>query len=210
MDGRFSSKLKTFISVLVLVAAILSTVIASQKVQQTSSLSPVPSSSSDSITQASPLPSVSVSATDSSTVLGTTTREKVIIRRIIDGDTIELSDGRKLRYIGIDTPETVKPNAPVECFGKDASNKNKELAAGKQAELEKDVSEVDRYGRLLRFVYIDGVMINELLVRQGFAYASTYPPDVKYSQLFKEAQKEAQEFGLGLWGACPVHKSDKL
>lgn len=141
----------------------------------------------------------------SSGVLGTTTREKAQIVRIVDGDTVELADGRKLRYIGIDTPETVKPGTALECFGKEASEKNKELVLGKYVELEKDVSETDRYGRLLRLVYVDGVFVNDYLVRNGFAYASSYPPDVKYSQQLKDAQRDAQQKARGMWSAgCKI------
>src|SRR3990167_3408922 len=78
----------------------------------------------------------------------------VLVTRVIDGDTIEIEGGQKVRYIGIDTPETVDPRKPVQCFGVEASNKNKELVSGKRDRLEKDVSETDKYGRLLRYIYI--------------------------------------------------------
>src|SRR3990172_7201954 len=81
-------------------------------------------------------------------------REKVKVTRVIDGDTIELGDGRRVRYIGIDTPETVDPRKPVECFGKEAAAKNRELVDGKMVEMEKDASETDKYGRLLRYIYV--------------------------------------------------------
>jgi micrococcal nuclease len=125
--------------------------------------------------------------------------------RVIDGDTIEVEiEGQTftVRYIGVDTPETVAPGQPVECFGPQASARNKELVVGRTVELEKDVSETDRYGRLLRYVYVDGRMVNELLVAEGFAQVSTYPPDVKYVDRFLEAQRRAREQALGLWGAC--------
>ena len=104
--------------------------------------------------------------------------EQALVSKVVDGDTIQLSDGRKVRYIGIDTPETVHPSKAVECYGQEASVKNKELVLGKTVGLEKDVSDTDRYGRLLRYVYLDGIMINDLLVKEGFAKASSYPPDV--------------------------------
>jgi len=97
--------------------------------------------------------------------------------RVIDGDTIELENGEKVRYIGIDTPETVNPNTSVECYGQESSNKNKELVEGKLVKLEKDISEIDKYGRLLRYVYVNDVFVNDYLVRQGYANASSYPPD---------------------------------
>lgn len=128
--------------------------------------------------------------------------EIVIISRIIDGDTVELSDGRKLRYIGIDTPEIVHPSTPSECFGADAKAENSTLVYGKTVRLEKDVSETDRYGRLLRYVYVGDMFVNEYLVLQGFAHASTFPPDVKYSKQFLEAEREARENNRGLWNDC--------
>jgi micrococcal nuclease len=128
--------------------------------------------------------------------------------RVIDGDTIEVDralDGRAaVRYIGIDTPETVAPGQPVGCFGREASDRNKELVEGKTVFLEKDVSETDQFGRLLRYVYLaDGQMVNELPVSGGYAQASTYPPDVKYQDRFTAVQQQAREAGKGLWGpAC--------
>lgn len=134
-------------------------------------------------------------------VAGTETTQAVVTR-VIDGDTIELETGEKVRYIGIDTPETKNPNKTVECFGREASIKNRELIFGKTVTLEKDVSETDRYGRLLRYVYLDGVMINEYLVRQGFAQAISFTPDVKHQDKLREAERLAKEENLGLWGKC--------
>lgn len=125
--------------------------------------------------------------------------ENFIIDYVVDGDTVKLSTGEKLRYIGIDTPETKHPNKPIECYGQQAYQKNKELVEGKVVELEKDVSEVDRYDRLLRYVYVDGVMINELLVKEGYAKASSYPPDIKYQDRFRQAEEEARTAKRGLW-----------
>ncbi len=130
--------------------------------------------------------------------------ESATVARVIDGDTVELEGGRKLRYIGIDTPETVDPRTPVQCFGVEAKEENKRLVDGKTVRLEKDVSETDKYGRLLRYVYVDDLMVNDFLVRQGFAHASTYPPDVKYNQQLLEAEQEARENERGLWAECPA------
>ena len=127
------------------------------------------------------------------------------VTRVIDGDTIEVNlDGviYRVRYIGIDTPETVHPSEPVECFGKEASDRNAELVEGKIVRLEKDISETDKYGRLLRYVWVGDIFVNDYLVRQGYAYASTYPPDVKYAEQFAKAQREAEENNRGLWAAC--------
>ena len=130
------------------------------------------------------------------------------VTRVVDGDTIEIEGGQTVRYIGIDTPETVHPQKTVECFGREASNKNKELVEGKFVQLEKDVSETDKYGRLLRYVYADGVFVNELLVKEGFAHASSYPPDIKYQDLINSAQEEARSHNKGLWAGCQEGKSD--
>lgn len=147
-----------------------------------------------------------VTRTPSPTVTEKNAREEneFIVTKVIDGDTIELAGGKRVRYIGIDTPETVDPKRPVGCFGKEASAKNKRLVLGKTVRLEKDVSETDKYGRLLRYVYVGDVMINDYLVRQGFAHAVTYPPDVKLQELFRNAEQEAQDNNRGLWAGCPV------
>ncbi|MBI2022841.1 thermonuclease family protein [Candidatus Daviesbacteria bacterium] len=139
-------------------------------------------------------------------------QETAQVTKVIDGDTIEVEkNGQrfKLRYIGVNTPETVDPRRKVECFGKQASAENKRLVENTEVFLEKDVSETDRFGRLLRYVYLkldDGnlLFVNDYLVRQGFAYASSFPPDVKYSERFRLAQKEAEENRRGLWAECDV------
>jgi micrococcal nuclease len=127
------------------------------------------------------------------------------VARVIDGDTIAvLVNGLeyRARYIGIDTPETVDPRLPVECYGREASQRNHELVEGRTVELEKDISETDQYDRLLRYVWVDGEMVNATLVREGYAVAVTYPPDVKYQELFLELQRQARAEGRGLWSAC--------
>lgn len=128
----------------------------------------------------------------------------VLVVRVIDGDTIELEGGQRVRYIGIDTPETVDPRKPVQCFGKEASDYNKQLVEGKRVHLEKDITESDKYDRLLRYVYINDTFVNLSLVQDGYAYSYSYPPDVKYQDRFVEAQRVAREQKKGLWGACPV------
>lgn len=133
--------------------------------------------------------------------------EEIYVSRAIDGDTIELEDGRKVRYIGVDTPETVDPRRAVACFGKEASSENKNLVEGKKVILVKDVSEIDRFDRLLRYVYLpleDGrlLFVNDYLVREGYAKLVTFPPDVKFTEQFQEAEQEARENKKGLWGKC--------
>lgn len=122
--------------------------------------------------------------------------------KVIDGDTIEIEGGQRVRYIGIDTPETVDPRKPVQCFGRQASAKNRELVEGKEVRLEKDISETDQYRRLLRYVWVGDVLVNDYLVRQGYARASSYPPDVRYQKRFTHAQQEASDNSRGLWGAA--------
>ena len=132
-------------------------------------------------------------------------REFVLVDRVVDGDTIELSDGRKVRYIGIDTPETKDPRKEVQCFGEEASAYNQDLVEGKVVALEADVADKDRYDRLLRYVWLEDEMINKKLVAEGYAYASSYPPNVKYQTQFKLAQQQAREQNLGLWAECMVN-----
>jgi micrococcal nuclease len=135
---------------------------------------------------------------------------RALVVRVIDGDTIEVDiEGRifDVRYIGIDTPEIVHPTKGEEAYGKEASEKNRELVEGKTVILEKDVSETDQYGRLLRYVYVDDLFVNAELVRLGYAQVSTYPPDVKYQELFLQLQKEARENSRGLWGIASPNQA---
>lgn len=128
------------------------------------------------------------------------------VTRVVDGDTIDvLLDGseQRVRYIGIDTPETVDPRRPVECFGREASERNHQLVEGRTVGLERDVSETDQFGRLLRYVWLEGEMVNATLVAEGYAAAATFPPDVKYADTFAALEEEARAAGRGLWGdAC--------
>ena len=132
-------------------------------------------------------------------------RETARVLRVIDGDTILVEvDGReeRVRYIGVDTPETVAPDRPPGCFGQEASAANRALVEGKTVQLERDISERDRFGRQLRYVYVDGALVNEELLRQGYAAATTFPPDVREDGRFRTIERTAREAGRGLWGAC--------
>lgn len=151
-----------------------------------------------------PKPSIGFDASAEPQILVPEGLEKAKVKKVIDGDTVELEDGRTVRFIGIDTPETKHPSKGVECYGKEASEANRTLLEGKEVMLEKDVSETDRYQRLLRYVYVEDMMVNEYLVLQGFAFSSSYPPDVKHQERFVQAQKEAFEKERGLWRACKV------
>lgn len=127
------------------------------------------------------------------------------VTRVVDGDTIRVEiDGEeyRVRYIGIDTPETVDPRRPVGCFGKPASERNRQLVEGQTVGLEKDLSETDSFDRLLRYVWIGDLMVNATLVEEGYALASTYSPDVRHAEEFAALQGQAQEASRGLWGAA--------
>jgi micrococcal nuclease len=129
------------------------------------------------------------------------------VTRVVDGDTVEVRfRGRTIdvRLIGIDTPETVDPTQAVGCYGKAASNFTTARLLGERVRLEFDVERTDRYGRTLAYVWIGGRLFNEVLVRQGFASVSTYPPNVTYVDRFLAAQRVAREQERGLWGGCPV------
>ena len=127
------------------------------------------------------------------------------VSKVVDGDTIKISmDGieETIRLIGIDTPETVDPRKPVQCFGIEASNKAKELLSGKKVRIEKDSTqgERDKYGRLLAYVFRDdGLFFNEYMVKQGYAHEYTYDTPYKYQAQFKSDEKYARENQLGLW-----------
>ena len=125
--------------------------------------------------------------------------------KVVDGDTLALNiDGQNqtLRLIGIDTPETVDPRKPVQCFGVEASNKAKEILTGQKVRIEKDSTqgELDKYDRLLAYVFLeDGTNFNKMMVEQGYAYEYTYDLPYKYQAEFKLAEQTAREQGRGLW-----------
>ena len=115
-------------------------------------------------------------------------------------------DGRreKVRYIGVDTPESVKPGTPVQCFAKRASALNARLVEGEQVRLVLDAEERDRYGRVLAYVYRarDGLFVNATLVRRGYAVALTIPPNVAHAGEFRRLAATARRQGRGLWSSC--------
>ena len=156
-----------------------------------------------------PTPEPAARTTPGPTPATTGSTESARVVRVVDGDTIIVElDGReeRLRYIGVDAPESVRPETPVECYGLEASDENKRLVEGREVELERDTSNRDRFDRLLRYVFVveDGerIFVNEALVANGFAHSSTFPPDVKYQDVLRAAQREARDEGRGLWGAC--------
>lgn len=127
-----------------------------------------------------------------------TQRDLAELVRVIDGDTIEVvvnGETRRVRYIGMDTPER------EDDFFAEATNANAQLVTGETLTLVKDVSETDRYDRLLRYVFVgENIFVNYELVKQGYAQIVTYPPDVACEEFFREAQTNAREHELGLWG----------
>ena len=122
--------------------------------------------------------------------------ETATVTRVIDGDTIIIAGDYRVRYTGIDTPE-IYPE--LEDYGAEAWQANRRLVEGKKVRLERDVSETDKYGRLLRYVYVDDIFVNAELVRQGLAKAIAYPPDTKYQDYLEKLESEAREAGWGMW-----------
>ena len=125
--------------------------------------------------------------------------------RVVDGDTIVASIGGSdeyVRYIGVDTPETVKPGTPVQCYGERASRFNRHLVEGRTVRLVFDRERRDRYGRLLAYVYLGHRFVNALLVRDGYARTLTFYPNVAHAGLFARLAAAAGSDGRGLWGAC--------
>jgi micrococcal nuclease len=129
----------------------------------------------------------------------------VPVTRIVDGDTIVVDvDGEeeRVRYIGIDTPESVTPGEPVECFGPQASRFNARLVEGERVRMVFDSERRDRYGRLLAYVYAGDTFVNAALVRRGFAKTLTIPPNDTFADRFDSLEQKAANAGRGLWGAC--------
>jgi len=136
--------------------------------------------------------------------------------KVVDGDTLSISINGKtetIRLIGINTPETVDPRKPVECFGKEASNKAKELLTGKSVRLEADPTQgdTDKYNRLLRYVWLEeGLSFNKQMISDGYAYEYTYAKPYKYQAEFKQAEAVAKQAKRGLWadGACAIPETN--
>lgn len=129
----------------------------------------------------------------------------VVVTRVVDGDTVEVAlDGGEedVRYIGVDTPETVKPGEPVQCFGPQASRFNHRLVEGRQVRLVFDVERRDVYGRLLAYVYLGKRFLSAELVRRGLARTLTIPPDDRFAGRLERLEIAAARAGRGLWGAC--------
>lgn len=134
------------------------------------------------------------------------------VTKVVDGDTIDVTlNGvtERVRLIGIDTPETVDPRKPLQCFGKEASDKAGQILQNKEVELKDDPTQADKdsFGRLLRYVFLkDGLFFNKYMIEEGYAFEYTYRTPYKYQQEFRDAQKYAEENKRGLWAenACPT------
>lgn len=146
--------------------------------------------------------------------------EHALVTRVVDGDTAIVAvtgrvDGpgagaadsgkeHRVRLIGVDTPESVKPGSPVECFGRESTEATRALLEKREVRLVKDVEEADGFRRLLRYVYVGEEMANARLVANGYAFAYTYPPNVRHAELFVALQRQARHHSRGLWstGSC--------
>ena len=132
----------------------------------------------------------------------TVSSEMTRVTYIVDGDTIEVEGGRRVRYIGLDTPEIAGHGTKEECYGTIAKDENSVLVSGKTVRLVSDVTDKDEYGRLLRYVYAGDAFVNDILVRQGYAIAEPVKPDTEFASQFLAAQTEAKQNTRGLWEAC--------
>jgi micrococcal nuclease len=131
---------------------------------------------------------------------------RATLARVVDGDTLQLRDGTRVRLIGIDTPETVHPDFGDECYGPEASRYTEHLLhPGDGLRLVFDVDRYDRYGRLLAYVYraADDLFVNARIVGQGYAYVETVPPNVAHAEQFVRLARVARADGRGLWSRCP-------
>jgi len=140
-------------------------------------------------------------------VIGCAAPTGALVTRVIDGDTIEVDIAGiiyKVRYIGIDTPELDDKDPKRAAVAQEATRYNRQLVQGETIRLEKDVSETDQYGRLLRYVYVDDILVNAELVKQGLAWAIPYPPDTKYQNYLEELEAEARQKGIGIWATLTI------
>ncbi len=130
---------------------------------------------------------------------------EAVVVRVVDGDTVVVTGGVRVRLIGINTPESVDPRRPVECFGKEASAALARLVPpGTPIRLRYDVERADDFGRTLAYVYrkSDGLFVNAAMVDQGYAQPMTFPPNVAHAGEFATLAAQARQRNAGLWGAC--------
>jgi micrococcal nuclease len=150
---------------------------------------------------------VAILALGGGKLVGATRSDTARVVRVVDGDTVVVRTGgheERVRYIGVDTPESVKPGTPVQCFAKAASAANKRLVQGHEVRLVHDAEARDRYGRLLAYVYrkSDGLFVNAELVRRGYAKPLTIPPNVAHAVQLRHLAATARRDGRGLWSRC--------
>jgi micrococcal nuclease len=125
-----------------------------------------------------------------------------VITRVIDGDTVELEDGRKIRYLGVDTPETQGVTTP-DCYGPEAKAFNVMLVTGQPVRFEYDEECEDHFNRTLAYVFLGDRMVNEVLLERGLAKKLIISPNKKYEEQLTEVERQAEAARAGLWGACP-------
>jgi micrococcal nuclease len=150
---------------------------------------------------------IAVLALGAGKLVGGARDESVRVVRVVDGDTVVVSSGgrtERVRYIGVDTPESVKPGTPVQCFAKAASSANRRLVQGQAVRLVRDAEARDRYGRTLAYVYRarDGLFVNAALVRGGYARPLAIQPNVAHAAEFRRLAWTARRAGKGLWSRC--------
>lgn len=130
--------------------------------------------------------------------------ENILVKQITDGDTIILEDDSRVRLIGIDAPELKHEglNIKQECYGAESKDYLKSLIEGKRINLEKDRTDLDRYGRKLRYIYYNSTLVNDIIVKNGYAKSYPYPPDIKYQPILDASQQLAKTNKIGMWGTC--------
>jgi len=136
-------------------------------------------------------------------------RTNALVTRVVDGDTIEVHFRQRnltVRLIGVDTPESVMPGEPVQCYALAASRFTTRQLDGERVRLEFDVERTDPYGRTLAYVWLGRELFNEMLVREGYAFVTTYPPNARYEARFLRAQRQARAAGRGVWGRCVAER----
>ncbi len=132
---------------------------------------------------------------------------EAVVRRVVDGDTIELTTGERVRYLLVDTPESA--SGAVECFGPEARAENRALVEGRRVSLSYDTECRDRYDRLLAYVTVDGIEVNALLIEEGYACALVIPPNgAERAVEFRALERRAREQSLGLWAECAAVPCD--
>jgi micrococcal nuclease len=136
------------------------------------------------------------------------------VKHVVDGDTIELEDKTKIRILYLDTPESVKPETPVKCYGNEAKAYTTNLLSGKKVKLVSDKEKKDQYGRGLRIVFEEGVdtsvfenSVNAKLVKNGYARAKFFSPNRAFESQMRKLEKQAQSQNLGLWAKCSFEEA---